>query len=75
MRPKNMAGYGPLSDADIKVIDDIGAELNVARERFMSYLVQGSDTDLLARLRKLELMRNAVQHSCESWRASSRHTA
>lgn len=60
MEAKRMMSYGPLSDADIEVIDNIVAELNAALERLMSYLRQGSDADLPARLRKLEQTRDEV---------------
>jgi len=57
---KKLLGYGSLSDADIKAIDDIAAELNAALARLMSYLVQGSDADLAARLQELEQTRDEV---------------
>ncbi len=60
MRPKHMLGYGPLSDADTKAIDDIAAELNAALARVMSYLAQGSDADLPARLQRLDQTRDEV---------------
>lgn len=60
MESKRMMSYGALSDADIKVIDNIVAELYAALERLMSYLHQGSDADLSARLRKFELTRDEV---------------
>lgn len=60
IEPKHMIGYGALSDKDIKLIGDIVAELNAALERLMSYLRQGSDTDFLSRLQKLEQTRDEV---------------
>lgn len=60
IEPKNMMGYGALSDTDIKLIGDIVAELNAALERLMSYLRQGSDADFLSRLQKLEQTRDEV---------------
>lgn len=60
MEAKRMMSYGKLSDADIKAIDDIVAELYAALERLMSYLHQGSDADLPARLQKLEQTRDEV---------------
>lgn len=60
MESKRMMSYGSLSDTDIKVIDDIVAELYAALERLMSYLHQGSDSDLPARLHKLEQTRDEV---------------
>jgi hypothetical protein len=65
MRPKHMLGYGPLSDADIKAIDDIVAELGAALERLMSYLAQGSDANLLPRLQKLEQRRDEFRRLLE----------
>ncbi|HUW00407.1 MAG TPA: dynamin family protein [Gallionella sp.] len=60
MESKRMVGYGTLSDVDIKIIDDIVAELYAALEQFMSYLHQGSDADLPARLQKLEQTRDEM---------------
>jgi hypothetical protein len=60
MEAKRMMGYGPLSDADKEKIDNIVAELYAALERLMSYLRQGADTDLPARLHKLEQTRDEV---------------
>jgi GTP-binding protein EngB required for normal cell division len=60
MEAKRMMSYGPLSDADTGRIDNIVAELYAALERLMSYLRQGSDADLPARLRKLEQTRDEV---------------
>jgi GTP-binding protein EngB required for normal cell division len=60
MRPKHMLGYGELIDADIRAITDIVAELDAALERLMSYVAQGSDADLPARLQKLEQTRDDV---------------
>ncbi len=60
MEAKRMMSYGPLSDADTEKIDNIVAELYAALERLMSYLRQGADTDLPARLHKLEQTRDEV---------------
>jgi GTP-binding protein EngB required for normal cell division len=60
IRPGAMRGYGPLSEVDIERIDGIVAELDAALERLMSYLAQGSDADLPARLEKLEQTRDEV---------------
>ncbi len=74
MEVKRMTGYGPLSDADIKVIDDIVAELYAALERLMSYLRQGSDADLPARLHKLEQTRDEVPLLRELERVITAHS-
>ena len=60
IRPQVMRGYGALSDVDVALVDGIVAELDAALERLMAYLAQGSDTDLLARLQKLEQTRDEV---------------
>ena len=60
MEAKRMMSYGPLSDADTGRIDNIVAELYATLERLMSYLRQGSDADLPARLHKLEQTRDEV---------------
>lgn len=58
IRPKSLRGYGPLSETDSQLVDDIVAELDAALERLLSYLAQGSDAGLPARLRKLEQTRD-----------------
>lgn len=60
MEPKRMLGYGALSEADIKAIDASVAELSATLARLMSYLAEGSDADLPARLQKLEQTRDEV---------------
>ena len=60
MEAKRMLSYGPLPDADTRLIDGIVAELYAALERLMSYLRQGSDADLPARLHRLEQTRDEV---------------
>jgi len=65
IRPKDMLGYGPLSDADIKALDNIVAELGAALEGLMSYLAQGSDANLLPRLQKLEQTRDESRRLLE----------
>jgi hypothetical protein len=66
IRPKNMLGYGPLSDADAKAINDLVAELNAALARVMASLVHGSNTDLPARLKQFEQMRDELRQLLES---------
>jgi GTP-binding protein EngB required for normal cell division len=73
MESKRMMGYGELSDADIQLIDNIVAELYAALERLMSYLRQGSDADLPARLQQLEQTRDEVPLLRELERIISAH--
>jgi GTP-binding protein EngB required for normal cell division len=60
IRPQAMRGYGALSEADVARIDGIVAELDAALERLTTYLAQGPDADLPARLQKLEQTRDEV---------------
>jgi len=60
MEAKRMRGYGALADVDINTIDGIVAELRAALQQLMTYLQQGADADLPARLQKLEQTRDEV---------------
>lgn len=73
IRPKHMLGYGSLSDAETKAIDDFAAELDAALEPLMAYLARGSDTDLQARMRKLEQTRDEVPLLLELERIIAAH--
>ncbi|MBI2926697.1 MAG: dynamin family protein [Verrucomicrobia bacterium] len=73
MEPKRMRGYGALSEADIKAIDAIVAELNAALERLSAYFDKGPAADLQGRLRKLEQTRDEVPLLRELERVISAH--
>ncbi len=60
IEPKNMRGSGALTDDDIRVIDTVTAELKSELQQFKSFLSQGSDAGLQARLAKLDETRDAV---------------
>jgi GTP-binding protein EngB required for normal cell division len=54
MEPQRMRGYGALSDKDIKVINEVVAELNAAIGRLLAYLNKGPDANLKTRFARLE---------------------
>jgi GTP-binding protein EngB required for normal cell division len=73
IEPKRMRGYGALDESDIKAIDSVAAELNAAIEQLNAYLAKGSDSDLQARLEKLEQTRDEVRPLRELERVITAH--
>ena len=73
MEPQRMRGYGPLSEEDGKRINRAVAELNAALGRLVAYLNKGPDTDLQARLQRLEQTGNEAALLREVERAVTAH--
>jgi GTP-binding protein EngB required for normal cell division len=60
MTPTRLANYGALPEADGLAVERVAAELRATLNRLSEYLAQGSDVDLLARLKALEQTRDEV---------------
>ena len=60
IEPQRMRGYGPLIEEDVTRINRAVAELNAGLGRLTAYLSKGPDTDLQARLQRLEQTENAA---------------
>jgi GTP-binding protein EngB required for normal cell division len=54
MTAARLASYGALPEAEGLAVERVAAELRAALDRLSEYLAQGSDADLLARLKALE---------------------
>jgi GTP-binding protein EngB required for normal cell division/enamine deaminase RidA (YjgF/YER057c/UK114 family) len=61
IEPKQMAGYGKVSDEDEQALNKIVAELNAVLNRLGVYLAQGTDADLQSRLQRLEQTKDEVK--------------
>jgi GTP-binding protein EngB required for normal cell division len=60
MEPERLLGYGPLSEADMRSIQNVVGELTGALQKLSAYVDKGPDADLQARLGKLEQTRDEV---------------
>jgi GTP-binding protein EngB required for normal cell division len=61
IEPEPMKGYGKISSEDEQMLNNIVAELNSVLNRLGTYLAQGADADLQARLQRLEQTKDEVK--------------
>jgi GTP-binding protein EngB required for normal cell division len=61
IEPRQMEGYGKISDADRQAMNKTVAELNSILNRLGAYLAQGTDADLQSRLQRLEQTKDEVK--------------
>ena len=73
IEPQRMKGYGSLSEEDVKAINEVVAELNATLERLIAYWNKGPDTDLQARLERLEKISDEAQLFRELERVVTAH--